>query len=344
MMRALQILGFLLAAALVLGSAAGLWIWHDRPRLDALSLEPLATAPAKPARGELRVTFAGVATLLFSDGETAVMTDGFFSRPGLMQLVRGRVAPHEEAIARGLERLGVGRAETGPLAAVVPVHSHYDHAMDSPRVAQRTGAVLLGSASSAQIARGLGLPEERIRVAEPGRPYRFGAFRITLIPSRHVRYPWNEDGAGLLGTAIEAPLVPPAAPTAYKEGVTWSVLVQHPRATVLVQGSAGFVPGALEAYQADVVMLGIGALGHHPPGYRAAYYDEVVRAVGARLVLPIHFTDFTRPLDAEPRPFPRHLDPVEESLVTLRQLVDAEPQVRLARLPFWEPVRLSPSH
>ena len=38
-------------------------------------------------------------------------------------------------IARGL-----ARNEVTTLAAVIPVHSHYDHAMDAPEVARRTGA------------------------------------------------------------------------------------------------------------------------------------------------------------------------------------------------------------
>jgi len=338
-MRWLRRFLVLVLALLLVGAAGAAWVWSDRPALEELPVPPLPdTAYARGDAG-LRLTFTGIATVLVSDGETALLTDGFFSRPGLLRLAFGEVAPDTENIARGLERIGVGASGAPPLTAVIPVHSHYDHAMDSPEVARRTGAVLLGSESSANIARGWGLPEEQIRVAEPDRAYRFGDFAVTLVPSRHVRYPWSdEDGGGLLGTTIDAPLVPPAPATAYKEGVTWSVLIEHPRASLLVQGSAGFVPGALDPYEADAVLLGVGALGGHPPDYTEAYYQEVVRAVGAHLVLPIHFTDFTRPLDAPPRPFPRLLDPVEEALGTLRELAEADPGVEIALLPFWEAV------
>lgn len=339
-MRWIRIVALALLALLLLGAGAVVWVWRDRPALGELPVEPLPSSRGTAREGGLRLTFSGVATALLSDGETAVMTDGFFSRPGPLRVTLGEVAPDEESIAEGLKRIGARRPEGGELAAVVPVHSHYDHAMDAPEVARRTGAVLLGSESSANVARGLDLPEERIVVAEAERAYRFGRFAVTLVPSRHVRYPWSAEGGGLLGTTIDEPLVPPAPATAWKEGVSWSVLVEHPEASVLVQGSAGFVPGALDAYSADVVLLGIGALGHHPRGYREAYYREVVEAVGAELVLPIHFTDFTRPLDAEPRPFPRLLDPVAEALATLRELTAADPDAELGRLPFWEPVAL----
>lgn len=340
-MRWLRRLLVLALALLLAGAAAAAWVWSDRPTLEELPIEPLPGAEGASGQAGLQLTFAGVATVLVSDGDTALLTDGFFSRPGLLRLALGEVAPEVDDIVRGLERIGVGAPAAPPLAAVIPVHSHYDHAMDSPEVARRTGAVLLGSASSANIARGWGLPEEQIRIAEPGRSYRFGDFAVTLIPSRHVRYPWSdESGGGLLGTTIDAPLVPPAPATAYKEGVSWSVLIEHPQASLLVQGSAGFVPGALDGHEADAVLLGVGALGGHPASYREAYYREVVRAVGARLVLPIHFVDFTRPPGAPPRPFPRLLDPVEEALATLRELADADPEVSLARLPFWETVSI----
>ena len=42
-------------------------------------------APAAGLDAPLTVTWAGVTTLLIDDGESAVMTDGFFSRPGLLR-------------------------------------------------------------------------------------------------------------------------------------------------------------------------------------------------------------------------------------------------------------------
>ena len=42
--------------------------------------------PAAQPDTPLSVTWLGVATLLLDDGSSALMTDGFFSRPGLTQL------------------------------------------------------------------------------------------------------------------------------------------------------------------------------------------------------------------------------------------------------------------
>src|SRR3954451_22475756 len=86
------------------------------------------------ATGRLGVTFLGVASLLIDDGETRLLTDGFFSRPSLAKVALGRIAPDHDRIDAVLARAGIDR-----LAAVLPVHTHFDHAMDSAVVADRTG-------------------------------------------------------------------------------------------------------------------------------------------------------------------------------------------------------------
>lgn len=240
-----------------------------------------------PAGGAgLGVTFLGVATVLFDDGESALMTDGFFSRPPLSRVLLNRIAPDEARIAASLDRAGVRDLE-----AVVPVHAHYDHVLDSAVVAERSGGVLIGGESAANVGRGAGLPEDRIVVATPGAPMTYGAYTLTLVESHHCppdRFP---------GT-IDAPVVPPARASAYRCGEAWSVHVAHASGrTALVQGSAGFVPGALAGLAAEVAYLGVGQLGLQGEGYLRDYWAETVEAVGARRVVLIHWDDFFRPLD-----------------------------------------------
>jgi hypothetical protein len=52
--------------------------------------------------------FSGTSTLLFSDGETDWMVDAWFSRPGPLRLLLGKIAPDIAAIERGLAANGVG--------------------------------------------------------------------------------------------------------------------------------------------------------------------------------------------------------------------------------------------
>jgi L-ascorbate metabolism protein UlaG (beta-lactamase superfamily) len=281
--------------------------------------------PAATAASPLTVTWAGVTTLLIDDGDSAVMTDGFFSRPSLLAVGTRALSPSLPRIDGCLARLGVDR-----LDAVLPVHTHFDHAMDSAAVADRTAATLVGGTSVAQIGRGGGLPEDRLVVAMPGSLISLGAFDVTLVEGQHCppdRFPGN----------ITAPVVPPVKVGAYKCGEAWSTLIRH-RPTdrrLLIVGSAGYVPGALAGQRADVVYLGVGQLGLQPERYLVEYWSEAVRAVGARRVVLIHWDDFFRPLHQPLRALPYAGDDLDVSMRVLTGLA-AEDGVPLHLPTLWQ--------
>jgi hypothetical protein len=50
---------------------------------------------------------------------------------------------------------------------VVPLHTHYDHALDSATVAGSTGARLIGGESTANLGHGAALPQNRICAVDP---------------------------------------------------------------------------------------------------------------------------------------------------------------------------------
>ena len=185
--------------------------------------------------------------------------------------------------------------------------------MDSAVVAERTGAVLVGGDSTANIGRGHGLREDRIRIVTPGEPTTYGAFTLTLIESHHCP-PDRIQGQ------ITEPLVPPTKMAAYRCGEAWSILAEHTSGrTALLQGSAGFVAGSLTGRGADVAYLGVGQLGRQSESYIRTYWAETVQAVGAKHVVVTHWDDFFRPLDKELRALPYLGDDLD---VTMRVLDD----------------------
>jgi L-ascorbate metabolism protein UlaG (beta-lactamase superfamily) len=117
--------------------------------------------------------------------------------------------------------------------------------------------------------------------------------------------------------------------------------VRHPLGTLLIQGSAGWKDGALATERADVAFLGLAGLGTRDASYTDAYLREVVDAVGASLVIPIHWDDFTRPLSEPLVPMPRMLDDVELTLRRITAHLDPH-RVRVAFLPPFEPVAVLP--
>lgn len=282
------------------------------------------TVPAAKPDAPLAVAWLGVSTLLLDDGSSAIMTDGYFSRPSLARVASRKVSPSTARVDGCLSRARVTR-----LDAVIPVHTHIDHAMDSPLVAERTGARLVGGESAANVGRGYKLSEDRLVVAIPGEPIRLGNFEVTLIESHHCppdRYPG----------VIDQPVVPPVKVSAYRCGEAWSTLVHHLPSgrRLLIQGSAGFVNGALAGQRADVVYFGVGQLGIQPKSYLVDYWTETVRAVGARRVVLIHWDDFFRPLSKPLRALPYAVDDLDFSMRVLDELA-AQDGVALDMPTLW---------
>ena len=274
----------------------------------------------------ITITWLGVSTLLVDDGTSALLTDGFFSRPTLLDVGLRKLGTSVSRVDDCLKRAGIGN-----LAAVLPVHTHYDHAMDSATVTERTGACIVGGESTANIARGHGLPENSIVVVSPGSEIIFGNFGVTLIESHHCppdRFPG----------AITQPVIPPAKASAYRCGEAWSTLIQHhPSAQrLLIQGSAGFVPGALDGQFADIAYLGVGQLGIQPQRYIEQYWEQTVQAVGARRAVLIHWDDFFRPLTDPLRALPYAADDLDVSMSVLGALAERD-GVALHLPQLWQP-------
>ena len=279
---------FSIVVIVVVISVAAVLLWRNRPSLDAIEWPAPAIASAATS-DSVTVTWLGVTTLLFDDGETQILIDGFFSRPTLADiLLRRRVNNDAAIIDYAMNEFRMRR-----LAAIIPVHSHFDHAMDVGAIANRSSASILGSESTAQIARGAGVPEDQITIVEQEASFEFGNFRVTLRPAGHAPIGWR--GAVPLDGEIEAPLKMPQPITAWRMGGAYTVIIEHPQGTALVQGSAAYKKYELQDIAADVVFLGVAQLGALGRDYAELYWQHTVTATGSHSVYPIHFDDYTQP-------------------------------------------------
>jgi len=287
------------AATIVVVSVIAALLWRDRGSIDSIDWHqyPVFEATAD----SVTVTWLGVSTLLFDDGETQVLIDGFFSRPSLADIVLDRFVKSDAAtINRVIDEFRIRH-----LAAIIPVHSHFDHAMDIGAIANRSSASILGSETSANMARGAGVPEDQIVVVSSGEEYNFRQFTVTLIDSAHAPIGWG--GSVPYEGTVDQPLQTPAPLSAWREGKSYSIVVSHPQGTTVVQGSAGFIDGALVGIQADTVMLGVSLLDGLGKDYTERYWQALVTTTGAAHVVPIHFDEFTQPF-GEIQLYPRALD------------------------------------
>lgn len=314
-------IGLLLTIALV--SAALTWLLQQRPGMAEYAAHALHAPATHPEA--LTLTWLGVSATLLRARDHAILIDPFFTRPeGLLNMAFNRaIAPDEALIQEWLTKLNIRK-----LDAVLVSHSHFDHSMDAGVVARLTDAPLLGSASTAHIGRGAGLPESQLRVITPGQPMTYGPFTLTFIASRHA----GATGGEPTGDITEA-LKPPARYLDYKLGGAYSIHIAHAQGRVLHHGSAGYITGELDHYPSDVVLLGVALIDDLP-----TYLKAVVDATGAKRIIPTHWDDFTRSFDKPLRPFPVAVK-LDQFFEGMRQ----RPDLTVQTVELAQPVALFPA-
>jgi len=120
-------------------------------------------------------------------------------------------------------------------------------------------------------------------------------------------------------------------------GECYSWHIAHPDGSLIIHASTNFVPGAYDGLEAKTVYLGIATLGRLPDSFKAEYWQAMVRNVGARRVVPIHWDNFFKPLHRTLVPLPRVADNLEASLRFLRSR-GAVDGVEIAMPAAWETV------
>jgi len=157
-----------------------------------------------------------------------------------------------------------------------------------------------------------------------------------------VHAPIGPRGSVPLPGTVDEPLETPARITAWRVGGAYSIVVAHPQGTTIVQGSAGYVPNALDQVDADVVMLGVGLLESLGRDYTEAYWQSLVTATGATRVFPVHFDDYTQPFGKIVL-FPVLLDNFVNTASWLQEIRDTWDKTTQLYLPvFGQPLVLYP--
>ena len=330
--RAAKVAGIAASAVLLAGAMFVMYLWHDRHPLDAVPIDPVARRV--PPVDALTATWFGTSTLLFDDGETQILVDGFVSRPRLIkQLLDLPVSSDAAAINDFMLDNRLDR-----LAAIIPAHTHFDHAFDIGAIANRSRASIIGSPSAVLLGRGAGVPDDQLVAVGSNAEFRFGEFTVTLLAGRHAAFGWN--GSVPLDGAITGPLEQPIAPTEYRADVAFTLVLAHPQGTAIVVASAGIAPPALASIEADVVFLGVGMLESLGRDYAERYWIDTITATGATRVFPVHFDDYTRPFGTT-RLLPALLDDFVTTAGWLTEFQKAWDRNTSLELPvFGEPITL----
>jgi L-ascorbate metabolism protein UlaG (beta-lactamase superfamily) len=229
----------------------------------------------------LSIEWLGTAGFRIELEGTVVYIDPYVTRLPLSHVLSRRSAlPSADSVATH-----VAEAD-----AVLVGHTHFDHAMDVPLIAARTGCRVYGSASLHTLMSLHGLADRTVRI-EPHRTYEVGPFEVSFVPSLHsklvlgVRVP--SDGE------ITCDSLDALTASAYCCGDVMGILVRAAGTTIYHQGSANLVEDELPRGGVDFFLAGIAGR-----AFTRDYTARILRRLEPRVVVPQHHDNFFRPLDA----------------------------------------------
>ena len=158
----------------------------------------LGTLAAQDQRGaeksyQVVLKYLGTAGWEITDGTTSILIDPYLSR------INGPAPPgggsgHSLA-GDTRQAYGWGDVASPDVAAidshiqradcVLVTHTHYDHILDVPHIALKTGALVIGTESTENVMRAYSVPEGQLTTVRGGEDYEFGSFSLKVIPSIH---------------------------------------------------------------------------------------------------------------------------------------------------------------
>jgi L-ascorbate metabolism protein UlaG (beta-lactamase superfamily) len=266
-----------------LGSALGdLATARRQHASDRETARQLAWTGGLPAGLEL--TWLGTAGFRFAYQGMTIWIDPYVTRLPLGDLLRRRVVPSSaDAVARWIDRAD----------AVLVGHTHFDHALDVPAIARRFGCRTYGSTSLGALMALHGLADQAV-VVEPRRRYEVGPFVFHFVPSRHSKLQ--------LGLAvpyageITCEHVDGLTPQAYRCGQVWGICVEVAGMRFYHQGSADLIESEITDRGVDVFLCGISGR-----RFTDRYIERMIHALEPQQIVPTHYDDFFRSLEAPSR-------------------------------------------
>jgi L-ascorbate metabolism protein UlaG (beta-lactamase superfamily) len=252
--------------------------------------------------GGLDLEWLGVSGYRLTYQGHTLLIDPYLTRVPLSALIRRQPAiPDPSLIDRFI---GHSRNVVGVLVG----HTHWDHAVDAPAIAKRFGCKAYGSSSLVSLMRLHGLEQQAVEV-EPRRHYELGPFTAQFFPSLHSKL--------ILGRAVPfdgeltCDHLDALNPAAYRCGQVYGVKIEVAGVSFYHQGSANLIDEEVPAGGVDFFLAGVAGR-----GFTRDYWPRILTRLQPRTIVPTHYDDFFRPLDAPEQGFTTnvHLADVPEEV------------------------------
>jgi len=307
--------------------------------LALLSIASVAHAqPVQP----VQLTYLGTAGWQITSGQTVILIDPY--------LTRAKVNSPNDAVSPNDTRpLVTANSIVEPDTAVIYAHiqranyiflthTHPDHSLDMPYIARKTGALVVGTASTANLARVSGVPESQIKAVKGGDELKFEGFSVRVIPSLHgiFRRPDPSRPNPPLSPQQSPPLFPadtkpPIRFGQHVEGGTLAYLIRIAGHQIILFGSMNYIESELTGLRPDVALIGAMPERQNIDDYT----PRLMRALGnPPLVLPTHWDRFNVPHSVSQQPA------VDRLQSFIAEVKAASPNTRVIVPEYFKPISL----
>jgi L-ascorbate metabolism protein UlaG (beta-lactamase superfamily) len=251
-------------------------------------------------RPTLRMTHFGAAGWSITDGETVFLLDPYLSR---IRFKGRRFGPANATEVLDDPRPvvpmnAVGRTDTATVDAHVPradyvmlSHSHFNHCMDVPYIAKKTGAVIIGTESTVNVALNGSVPLEQTLAVKGGEDYAFEKFSLRIVPSLHSALSCKlyRDFGTIPNTGR------PLSLDDYVEGGTLAYLLRVAGREILLFGSKNYIEREVDGLRPDIALIASA-----PPRLEIHDYTaRLMRCLGnPPIVVATHWDDQGLPFGA----------------------------------------------
>lgn len=211
-------------------------------------------------------------------------------------------------------------------------HTHTDHSLDMPYIAHKTGARVIGTESTANVARAYAVPERQIHVVKGGEELKFEGFSVRVIRSVHGIFRKSEPGM--------TPAPPPAVPAGLKaplslgqhvEGGTLACLIEIEHHRIIFFGSMNYIESELTGLRPDVAVIGAMPERNNIENYT----PRIMRVLGnPPVVIPTHWDRCNVPHSVSQEPAVRRVRPFIDEVKL------ASPKTRVIVPEYFKPIVL----
>lgn len=228
----------------------------------------------------IRVTWTGAAGLCFETEKETILIDPYYTRIGILTTLFAPIKPDTAAIDR---HLAAGKN----ISAVIVSHTHSDHVLDVPYLAERFDGKLVGSQSLDVLMQINHIPQ-RTTICRGGEKIVISkTSSVTMIASTHGLVAFGKvPFAGDISPSLTLPI----KARDYRVGAVFAPKLELDGTIFLHNGSPGFIDRELNGHRCDVLFLCVAGWKH-----QANNPERILELTQPQTIVLFHYDNFSKP-------------------------------------------------